>query len=302
MKLQQLHVFVAVVDEGGIRAASRRLHLSQAAVTKAVRTLEEEAGHQLLLRKARGVELTPAGQRLLLRARAIARQIELAQEDLQQAAGDDAGTVRVGVTPILTVSALGPAFNWFRQRYRQVELQVIEGLMARVLPRLRDGTLDIAAVAADVGDWQDGEFRCERVLQVPQCLAVRAGHPVLARPTPDALTALEWVSTHPIGTGAQPRADAMFIQAGVAPPRHVVQCDSMAAINLLRHSDAVAVLPRLLLRYPETSGLVEVAQTDLLPCDLELLLLTRADVPLTPAAAHFAHCLSRTAAQRIDTP
>jgi LysR family transcriptional regulator of abg operon len=298
MKLQQLHVLLAVVEEGGIRAAARRLHLSQAAVTKSMQTLEEDAGQQLLVRKARGVLLTPAGERLLLRARAIARQVTLAQEELRQAAGEDAGTVRVGVTPFLTLTALGPAFNWFRQRYRQVEVQVSEGLMARVLPRLREGTIDIAAVAVDVGDLPGGEFRCERLLQVPQCVVARVGHPVLSDPTAQALVALEWVATHPIGTGAHPQADAMFALAGVAPPARVVQCDSLAALTLLRHSDAVGVFPQLLLGHPETIGIVAVEGAALHPCDLEVLLLTRADVPLTPAAEHFAHCLTQVA---LDT-
>lgn len=293
MKLQQLHVFVSVVDEGGIRAAARRLHLSQAAVTKAMRTLEEEAGHQLLLRKARGVTLTQAGERLLPRARAVARQIALAQEELHQLAGEDGGTVRVGVTPFLTLTALGPAFNWFRQRYRQVDVQVSEGLMTRVLPRLREGSLDIAAVAVDAGDVPDAEFRSEKVLLAPQCVAVRAGHPVLQAPTAQALAALEWVSTHPIGTGQAPRADAMFALAGVAPPARVTQCDTLAALTLLRHSDAVAVLPRPLLSHPATRDIVPLEDSPLRPCDVELLLLSRADVPLTPAAAHFAHCLAQ---------
>lgn len=293
MKLQQLQVLLTVVEEGGIRAAARRLHLSQAAITKAMRTLEEEAGHALLIRKARGVTLTPAGERLLPRARAIARQITLAQDELRQAAGEDVGSVRVGVTPFLTLTALGPAFQWFRQRYRQVEVQISEGLMTRVLPQLRDGTLDLAAVAVDVGDLPGSEFRRERVLQVPQCLVVRAGHPVLADPTPQALAALEWVSTHPIGTGLAPRTDAMFTLAGVAPPTRVIQCDSLAALTVLRHSEAVSVFPRPLLGQPETRGIVPVEHTALRPCDIELLLLTRADIPLTPAAAHFAHCLAQ---------
>lgn len=297
MKLQQLHVLMAVVEEGGIRAAARRLHLSQAAITKAMRTLEEAAGQQLLLRKARGVALTEAGERLLPRARAIARQIALAQEELRQAAGEDVGTVRVGVTPFLTLTALGPAFNWFRQRYRQVDVQVIEGLMGRVLPRLREGSLDIAAVAADVGDFQGGEFRSQRVLQAPQCVVVRAGHPVLRDPTPQALVALEWVSTHPIGNGAAPRTDAVFTLAGVPPPQRVIQCDSLAALSLLRHSDAVGVFPRPLLGHPETRDIVPVEDTTLRPCDIEVLLLTRADIPLTPAAAHFAHCLAQVSLQ-----
>lgn len=297
MKLQQLHVLLAVVDEGGIRAAARRLHLSQAAVTKSMRTLEEEAGQQLLVRKARGVALTAAGERLLPRARAVARQMALAQEELRQAAGEDMGSVRVGVTPFLTLTALGPAFNWFRQRYRQVNVQVIEGLMARVLPRLREGSLDIAAVAADVGDFQDSEFRSQRVLQAPQSVVVRRGHPVLRDPSPQALAALEWVSTHPLGTGLAPRTDAMFALAGVAPPERVIQCDSLAALTLLRHSDAVGIFPRPLLGHPETRDIVPVEHTRLRPCDIELLLLTRADVPLTPAASHFAHCLAQVSLQ-----
>ena len=97
MKLQQLHVLVAVVDTGGIRAASRQLNVSQAAVTKAMKSLEETAGTPLLLRKARGVTLTAAGTRMLARARVIARQVTLAHEELRQTAGEDFGSVRLGV-------------------------------------------------------------------------------------------------------------------------------------------------------------------------------------------------------------
>lgn len=115
MKLQQLEVLVAVAENGGIRAASRHLNLSQAAVTKAMRLLEQEAGVPLLIRKARGITLTEPGQRLLARARVVSRQVSLAREDLRQSQGEDFGSVRVGVTPFLTFTALGPAFNWFRQ-------------------------------------------------------------------------------------------------------------------------------------------------------------------------------------------
>ena len=80
MKLQQLEVLVAVVEHGGIRAAARQLNVSQAAVTKAMRLLAQEAGLPLLLRKARGITVTAAGARLLARARVISRQEALARE------------------------------------------------------------------------------------------------------------------------------------------------------------------------------------------------------------------------------
>lgn len=296
MKLHQFEALVAVVDYGGIRAAARALNLSQAAVTKAMRLLEDEAGTPLLLRRARGVGLTEAGQRMLARARVVTRQMALAREDLRQAVGADGGSLRVGLTPFLNFTALGETFSWFRQRYRHVELQLIEGLMTRVLPRLRDGTLDLAAVAADVGDLSGEEFSARRLMRAPQRIVVRAGHPVLQAPDARALTALEWVLTAPITGGGSSRVEAMFALAGVAPPARVVVCETLAAMSILRHSDAVSIFPEPLLGHPETRGIVAIPDAPFNPSDIELLLLTQPDVPLTPAAEHFAHCLASVCA------
>lgn len=298
VKLQQLEVLLAVVEHGGIRAAARALCVSQAAVTKSIRVLEQQAGTALLIRKARGVLVTDAGQRLIARARVIARQVALARDDLRQAAGEDAGTVRVGVTPFATFTALGQAFAWFRQRYRQVEVQLIEGLMARVVPRLREGTLDIAMVAADAGELDGDEFQVQKVMRAAQRIVVREGHPVLAMPTAQALCEQEWVLTQPSGIGQRPRLDAMFARAGVAPPARVVVCETLAAMTLMRNSDGVSIFPEPLLGHPETRGLVAVTPSPLAPGDIELLLLTQRDVPLTPAAAYFAHCLSSVCQSR----
>jgi len=291
MKLGQFDCLVAVVDHGSIRAAARALNLSQAAVTKSMRLLEEEAGLPLLVRQSRGIALTAAGKRLLERARVITRQTALAREELRQAIGEDFGTLRVGITPFLTSTGLGQAFGWFRQRYRNVQLQVIEGLMTRVLPRLREGTLDIAAVAADVGELQGDEFRIRRVFQAPQSIIVREGHPLLERPTARALAACEWVLTQPIGNGRQPRVEAMFSLAGVAPPTHVAVCEAMSTMALLRSTDAVSIVPSPVLGHSDAAGVVAIRDGIFSPSDIELLILTRAYVPLTPAAEYFAHCL-----------
>lgn len=296
MKLQQFEVLLQVVEQGGIRAAARQLHLSQAAVTKSMRLLEDEAGVPLLIRKSRGIALTQAGQRLLARARLISRQVALAQDELRQSSGEDAGTVRIGVTPFLTLTALGPAFDWFRRRYRKVEVQIIEGLMARVVPGLRDGTLDIAAVAADIGELRGDEFRSRRILRAPQRIVVRAGHPALTEPTARSLAEFEWVLTQPLAGGLPPQLAAMFAAAGVAPPARVVLCETLAAMTILRHSDAVSVMPEPLLGHPESRGLVAIAGAPLQPSDIELLLLTHPEVPLTPAAAYFEHCLASVCA------
>jgi LysR family hca operon transcriptional activator len=79
MELRHLRYFVAVADSGSLTvAAQRMLHTSQPSLSRQIRDLEDEVGAQLLNRRARGVELTPAGRVLLDHARAVLSQVEAA--------------------------------------------------------------------------------------------------------------------------------------------------------------------------------------------------------------------------------
>jgi DNA-binding transcriptional LysR family regulator len=219
------------------------------------------------------------------------RQMALAQDELQQAQGDNAGTVRVALTPYLMLTVLGEAFQWFRKRYPRIELRLSEGLVARVLPGLRDGTVDFAVVA-DSGDVTPQEFHSTRLQKEEQHLVVRSGHPVLLQPTAARLVALEWVLPGPLTHGLDDGLRAMFEQAGVAPPTLITRCDAMAAMALVRQSDAISVMPAPLLAQPEGHGLVQLSLRNLRPPAIELVLLSPPDVPLTPAAAYLARCLT----------
>ena len=67
-------------------------------------------------------------------------------------------------------------------------------------------------------------------------------------------------------------------------------------MTILRHSDAISIFPEPLLGHPESRGIVAVEGAPLAPGDIELLLLTHPEVPLTPAAEYFAHCLASVCA------
>ena len=71
LTVRQLRYLIAIVDEGGIRRASRHLYLAQPSISKALRQLESELGVELLRRSPRGVELTDAGIEFVAHARAI---------------------------------------------------------------------------------------------------------------------------------------------------------------------------------------------------------------------------------------
>lgn len=282
---------VAVAEHGSIRAAARAIHLTQAALTKALKQLEDDHGVALFVRKASGVQMTASGQRLLTRARLVLRQIELADEELRHAQGDETGMVRVGITPYVMLAGLGEAFRWFRQRYPRVALRVVEGLVARVVPGLRDGSMDFAVVA-DSGDLGTSEFHRVPLLTEPQTLVVRAGHPVLLQPTAARLSALEWVLPGPYASGLDDGLVQMFERSKVAAPALITRCDAMGAMALLRQSDAVGLMPAPLLAQPEGHGLVALSLRSLRPPSVELVQLSPAEVPLSPAAAYLARCLA----------
>jgi len=81
MELRHLRYFVAVADAGSLSvAAEESLHTSQPSLSRQIRDLEEEVGAQLLMRSARGIDLTPAGRAFLEHARLVLSQVEAATE------------------------------------------------------------------------------------------------------------------------------------------------------------------------------------------------------------------------------
>src|SRR5437899_13033808 len=87
MELRHLRYFVAVAEAGSLTvAAARQLHTSQPSLSRQIRDLEDEVGTPLLTRRARGIELTPAGRAFLDHARSVLSQVEAASEAARRVA------------------------------------------------------------------------------------------------------------------------------------------------------------------------------------------------------------------------
>jgi LysR family hca operon transcriptional activator len=80
MELRHLRYFAAVAEAGSVTVAARDLHTSQPSLSRQIRDLEDEVGARLLTRRARGIELTPAGRAFLDHARSVLSQVEAATE------------------------------------------------------------------------------------------------------------------------------------------------------------------------------------------------------------------------------
>src|SRR6267143_2346164 len=138
MELRHLRYFVAVAEAGSLTvAAARRLHTSQPSLSRQIRDLEDEVGAQLLTRRARGIELTPAGRAFLDHARLVLSQVEAATEAARRVAHPSKPRFAMG---FLT----GHELRWMPEALRILhdELPNIDVMISsQYSPLLADGLL-----------------------------------------------------------------------------------------------------------------------------------------------------------------
>ena len=98
MKLNQLASFLAVIEHGSIRAAARALDVTQPGITKTVQDLEGSLGVQLLVRRARGVDLTEFGELLRVRANFLLNEVRRTRESLHYLRDKNSGSLVIGAS------------------------------------------------------------------------------------------------------------------------------------------------------------------------------------------------------------
>ena len=148
--LLQLKSFVTVVDEGGFTAASRRLGLSQPAVSRAVATLEKELGLSLLIRGRDGLSLTEAGSLALTHAREAVRQLTLMRTELAALAGEITGTLSLASLPSVTGTLVAPQLRAFTERHPAVTIRLLEGSEQEVRDWLDQGAAEAGVVSLPI--------------------------------------------------------------------------------------------------------------------------------------------------------
>src|SRR5882757_6028819 len=106
MKLHQLAALVSASESGSLRQAAGKLRVSQPALSRSVRELENELGVKLLDRTALGVEPTAYGKALILRCKIIDSELRQAKDDIAQLRAATHGDLRIGATPVAAFSLL----------------------------------------------------------------------------------------------------------------------------------------------------------------------------------------------------
>ena len=146
MELRELSAFVAVVEEGGMSAASRRLHVSQSALSQTVSALERELGVRLLERTSTGVRPTEAGTTLLVEARAVLARYHQAVRTMSSYSAESSGVIRLGIPLELAPEVLPTALAKFAAESPRARVVPQHLSTAAQLIALRSDQLDVGLV------------------------------------------------------------------------------------------------------------------------------------------------------------
>lgn len=148
--LTDLRLFVLVADEGSLTRAAQRQHLSLAAASTRIKSLEAQSGQTLLYREARGVRLTPPGEAFLYHARGVLRQVDQLRVDLQEYGVGLRGHVRVFANTTAVTDFLPEILPGFLSDNPRVNVDLQEKPNPEIARGVLDGRADIGIVAGKV--------------------------------------------------------------------------------------------------------------------------------------------------------
>jgi DNA-binding transcriptional LysR family regulator len=145
MDVRNLVAFVEVVRRGGFSRAGEALHLTQSAVSKAVKSLEEELGQPLLVRLGRKVTLTDAGRVVFDRAQAVLSVLHSIEDEVAEVGAVRRGHLRLGIPPMIGAAFFPPVLGDFRTAHPGVVLELREVGARSVEALVIDGEIEAGA-------------------------------------------------------------------------------------------------------------------------------------------------------------
>lgn len=289
MKFNQLQNLMVVAETGSVRQASHRLNLSQPAVSKSIKQLEESVGARLLQRGPRGVVATPTGDALIRRARIIASEIDRARREVEFMEGATGGEISIGVTQTVTTNLLPRAVLRFAKRRPKVRIYIEEDNLSEVLAAVALGTFDFA-VCFLPGAIDDPDLRTETLIEESFIPAVRSGHPLVKRRRLGLrdLLSEDWV-VFGRGEGRRLVFEETFARARLSPPDSAIESNSIGCtVSMVEASNRIALLPSQILSTGRISQALTPLRLKEKPPRWTIGMVTRAGGILPPVCRELA--------------
>lgn len=246
MTLVQLRHLISLAQSGSFTRSAEALFLTQPALSRSIRALEDELGQPLFDRVGRRSVLTPFGVEAVRRARLLVADAEdLAASGGQMREGRS-GTVRVGLGSGPGAMLMTPLLMTMARSHPAVHLDIARGHTDVLVRRLRERELDALVVdARSLAPAAD--LRVADLVEMRGAFMARPGHPLLKGDVPLRFEALR---RYPIASTPLSDEVARTLVERYGPAAHPAECVSLrceelpSLVEVVRHSDAVLIAIR----------------------------------------------------------
>ena len=242
MKLNQLKYFIRIAELGSVSAAARDLFIAQPALSNQIATLEESLGVELFTRTVKGVQLTPAGEKLIHHARLILRQIDSARADVISDQLSPRGEVSLVVDASKAYTLLPLLVTEAARRFPEVQLKLSDAMSLVAAQHIADGKVDLGLIpnAADLSDVEVLPVYRESMYLVGKNLG--AGHD-------DQTILFEQLSEYPLVAPSRPHNIRMHIEQTALEARRPLdiryeQNTGLGLRCMINSGIANAIIPR----------------------------------------------------------
>jgi LysR family transcriptional regulator for metE and metH len=242
LEIRHLDSLIALAETGNLTRAGEKVSLSQSALSHQMRGLEEHYGFELFERKTSPLRWTRAGERLLVLAYDVKRQVRDAERDLARIGQGTAGTLRIAVECHSCFDWLMPAMDQLREGWPDVEMDIVSGFHPDPVGLLDENRADLVIVST--AKRRKGiEHHPLFEYDMPALLA--HDHPLLGKSYLTAKDfALETLITYPIPDNRMDLFRQVLEPAGVEPKERRTTELTVAILQLVKSRRGIAALPR----------------------------------------------------------
>lgn len=285
MNLHHLKVFLAVAEAGSISAGAQRLYISQPAVTREIRDLEQTLGIALFDRQPRGVSLTEGGRRLLQYAQRIFALEQAAERDLHDFASLTQGELCLGASATLGAYVLPPLITRFRALHPEIFVSLEVSNTQAVTEQLDDARISLGFVE---GPFDESGYAHRLLARDALLPVVGPGHPLAGRRDLSAaeLVAHDLYMREP-GSGARASVERAYRAQDLQPQVRMAVGSTEALKRLLADNRGVAWLSERIVERELTNGQLVRLDVHDLRIERDLHILWRREGSLSPAPAAF---------------
>ena len=247
LRFRHLQMLIAVSETGGLRAAAKRMHLTQPALSKAIKEIESAFGRRLFERTTQGLVPTVSGEFVIKGAGFLLRELTHVHHDLS-VSDQIKSTLRLGATPFIVQTQLPEILRELSSGPDGLRVHIMEERVPRLMEALSEGEVDAAITTYPKEQEHLKGFRYDTIREEELTVIASPGHPLTS------VKKVRW-QTLAMQTWIMPNSSSMlrheiencFRQASTVPPVPIIESTSPDSnIHLVAADLGIAVVPEAL--------------------------------------------------------